>query len=155
VGLDNSVNITGRLTKDVELKMTQKSTPVTSFTLAVKRGFSKNGDVDFVNCVAWSHSANYLAKYASKGDLVSIDGELRSRTFNKDDGSTVFITEVNCNQVAIRNKAGGAEHNEDEAKTEAELKLQPKRQPKQSDHELEETEVYVRGDTITDDDVPF
>jgi len=144
VGLDNSVNITGRLTKDVELKMTQKSTPVTSFTLAVKRGFSKNGDVDFVNCVAWSHSANYLAKYASKGDLVSIDGELRSRTFNKDDGSTVFITE-----------AGSAEHNEDEAKTEAELKLQPKRQPKQSDHELEETEVYVRGDTITDDDVPF
>jgi len=159
VGLDNSVNITGRLTKDVELKMTQKSTPVTSFTLAVKRGFSKNGDVDFVNCVAWSHSANYLSKYASKGDLVSVDGELRSRQFAKDDGATVFITEVNCNQVSIRSKVGGAEHNEDEAQaqTQPESRQRARRQPQQqpSDHGLEETEVYVTGDTITEDDVPF
>lgn len=154
MGLDNSVNITGRLTKDVELKATTKGTAVVSFTLAVKRGFSKNGDVDFINCVAWSHSANYLSKYASKGDLVSAEGELRSRTFDKQDGSMAFVTEVNCNQVSIRSKSGGGEAVDDGEAQEP--KPQARKQAQQpSDHGLEETEVYVTGDTITEDDVPF
>lgn len=92
----NNVTITGRLTKDVDLRYTQSGTAVASFTLAVNRQFKKEGqpDVDFINCVMWAKSAETLASYTSKGSLIGVTGRLQVRNYDNKEGVKVYATEV-------------------------------------------------------------
>ena len=97
----NKAILVGRLARDVELRTTQGGTSVASFTLAVNRRF-KNADggydADFINCVAWRQSAEYLCKNYSKGDMVGISGSIQTRSYDKD-GSKVYITEVIADEI--------------------------------------------------------
>ena len=79
----NSISITGRLTKAIELKSTQSRLSVCTFTVAVQRPHTKE-TTDFIPCVAWRQRAEFLAKYARKGSRVGITGTLTSRVY--DDG---------------------------------------------------------------------
>lgn len=92
----NNVTITGRLTKDVDLRYTQSGTAVASFTLAVNRQFKKEGqpDVDFINCVMWAKSAETLANHTSKGSLIGVTGRLQVRNYDNKEGVKVYVTEV-------------------------------------------------------------
>ena len=94
----NNVSLTGRLTRDPELKYTNGSnTPVLSFTLAVNRNFkNKRGDVeaDFINCVAWNKAAENISNYFQKGSLIGIEGSIQTRTYDDKDGKRVYLTEV-------------------------------------------------------------
>lgn len=94
----NNVSLTGRLTRDPELKYTNGSnTPVLSFTLAVNRNFkNKQGDVeaDFINCVAWNKAAENISNYFQKGSLIGIEGSIQTRTYDDKDGKRVYLTEV-------------------------------------------------------------
>lgn len=94
----NNVSLTGRLTRDPELKYTNSSnTPVLSFTLAVNRNFkNKQGDVeaDFINCVAWNKAAENISNYFQKGSLIGIEGSIQTRTYDDKDGKRVYLTEV-------------------------------------------------------------
>ena len=100
----NSVNISGRLTKDPEIRKTASGKSVCSFTLAVDKKMSReqkeqakqNGDptADFISCVAWNHDADYLSTYGQKGNLVEISGRLQSRSYDDKDGKRVYVTEV-------------------------------------------------------------
>ena len=79
----NSVAMTGRLTREVELRYTKSGTAVGSFTLAVDRQFkSKSGEreTDFVNCQVWRKSAENFANFTHKGALVGIQGRIQTRT---------------------------------------------------------------------------
>ena len=94
--MDNKVMIIGRLTATPELHKTSNEKSVTRATIAVNRRYKdQNGEreADFINIVLWGKSAETLASYASKGSLISLDGELRTRRYEKD-GVTHYVTEV-------------------------------------------------------------
>lgn len=93
----NNVVLTGRLTKDAELKYTGTGTAVASFTLAVDRTFKNaNGEkeTDFINVVAWRKTAETLATYTKKGSLIGVQGRIQTRNYEGNDGKRVYVTEV-------------------------------------------------------------
>lgn len=93
----NKVFIMGRLTRDPELRRTNSGTAVTSFTLAVDRDF-KNADgtkeTDFIDCVAWRSTAEFAAKYFTKGRMAVVDGKLQIRDWQDKDGNKRRNAEV-------------------------------------------------------------
>lgn len=92
----NKVVLVGRLTKDVELRTTPQGVSVCSFTIAVNRRFknaSGEYEADFINCVAWRQTAEFLSKYFSKGRMVGISGSIQTRSWEKD-GERRYATEV-------------------------------------------------------------
>ncbi|XOV23449.1 single-stranded DNA-binding protein [Lacticaseibacillus paracasei] len=100
----NSVSLTGRLTRDVDLRYTQSGTAAGSFTLAVDRKFkSKNGEreTDFVNCQIWRKSAENFANFTKKGSLVGVEGHIQTRTYDNAQGQKVFVTEVIVDNFAL------------------------------------------------------
>ena len=79
----NRITIMGRLTRDPEIRYTQSQTPVTSFTLAVDRDFGgRDGgekQTDFIDCVAWRQTAEFVSKYFTKGSMAVVSGRLQLR----------------------------------------------------------------------------
>ena len=92
----NRVVLTGRLTRDLELRRTQSGTSVVSFTLAVDRNFRREGqpEADFINCVAWNRQAETMAQYLHRGSLIGVDGRLQTRNYENQQGQRVYVTEV-------------------------------------------------------------
>jgi single-strand DNA-binding protein len=93
----NRVILIGRTTKDVDLRRTTSGTAVSTFTLAVENRFvQKDGQntADFISCVAWNNTAEFLDKYVKKGSLVSIEGRIQTRNYDNKDGNRVYVTEV-------------------------------------------------------------
>lgn len=109
----NKVVLIGRLTKDPELNFTQGSgTAVTKFTLAVDRRFKKEGQqqADFIPIVVWGKNGENTANYTEKGKLVSVAGRIETRSYNANDGSKRFVTEVVAEEVKFlefKNKSDG------------------------------------------------
>ena len=98
----NKVLLIGRLAREVELRYTQSGTAVASFTLAVNRKFSnQNGEheADFVNCVAWQRTAEFVANYFNKGQQMALEGRLQVRSYDGNDGQRRWVTEVVADQV--------------------------------------------------------
>lgn len=93
----NSVTISGRLTADVEVRKTQSGLSVASFTVAVQKD---KEHADFINCVAWRQSADFLGQYSHKGDMVGVMGRLSTRDYERD-GQKVYVTEVIADRVEI------------------------------------------------------
>jgi len=92
----------GRLTRDPELRNTQSGLPVASFTLAVDRDFApKDGkkEVDFIDIVAWRHTAEFVEKYFSKGKMAVVDGRIQTRTYDDRDGNKRKAFEVVADSV--------------------------------------------------------
>ena len=99
----NHITIMGRLTRDPELRRTGSGTAVASFSVAVDRDFGKNEngekETDFIDCVAWRNTAEYISKYASKGRMVVVSGRLQIRSWTDKDGNKRRTAEVvadNC-----------------------------------------------------------
>ena len=94
----NKAILMGRLTKDPETRYTQSTnTQVTSFTLAVNRRFTKEGEerqADFINIVAWGKTAEFCSKYFKKGRQVGVIGRIQTRNYDDDKGVKHYITEV-------------------------------------------------------------
>lgn len=110
----NSVALTGRLTKDVDLRYTQSGTAVGSFTIAVDRQFrSANGEreTDFINCAIWRKSAENFANFTHKGSLVGIEGHIQTRTYDNAQGQKVFVTEVIVENFALLESRQASQNN--------------------------------------------
>ena len=93
----NKIFIMGRLTRDPELRRTQSGTPVTSFSLAVDRDFkSQSGEkeTDFIDVVAWRSTAEFVAKYFTKGRMAVVEGRLQMRDWTDKDGNKRRSAEV-------------------------------------------------------------
>lgn len=93
----NHIVIMGRLTRDPELRYTQSQTPVASFTVAVDRDYTdQSGErgVDFIDCVAWRSSAEFVNNYFRKGQMIVVDGRLASRKWEDRDGNKRTAWEV-------------------------------------------------------------
>lgn len=94
----NNITISGRLTADPELRYTNTSKPVTSFTLAVDRD-GKNAGTDFISCVAWNHTAEFVSKWFSKGGMAIVNGRLQMRNYEDKNGNKRTAAEVVANSV--------------------------------------------------------
>ncbi len=139
----NKVCLTGRTTKDIELKYNQNNIAITSFTLAVTRKFkNQNGEYesDFINCIAYKSTAELLNKYVKKGDLLGIEGRIQTRNYEKD-GKRIYVTEVIVDSMDF------LQAKKDESKQETENTKQ-----KLSDDVFSEFGSSIE---ITDDDIAF
>lgn len=97
----NLVVLTGRLTADPELKTTPSGVSVTSFTIAVQRSY-KSGEepiTDFIYIQAWRHTAEFIAKYFKKGNMIGIEGSIQTRRYTDKDGNNRTAFEVVANNV--------------------------------------------------------
>lgn len=151
----NSVVLVGRLTKDIELRKTQSGLSVASFTVACDRRLSqeqKNNNeqsADFINCVAWRGSADFLGSYAHKGDTVGVDGRIQTRSYDRD-GQRVYITEVLANSVNLL-------HSKQTVQSQEQASYEP--QPTQAIQEPKPQQMsdfdYLPNVDVSPDDLPF
>ena len=97
----NRVIMIGRLVADPELRTTPNGINVASLRIAVDRPYSKNAEKksDFFNVVAWRQNAEFISRYFSKGRLIGIEGSLQTRSYDAQDGSKRYVTEVIADNV--------------------------------------------------------
>ena len=98
----NNVVLTGRITRNLELKQTNNNNSSLNITLAVERNFKdQNGQkqTDFISCKAFGKRAETIAQYCQKGDLIGVTGSIQTGSYQKQDGSTVYTTDVMVNEL--------------------------------------------------------
>ena len=95
----NNISITGRLTKAPELKYTATNKPVLSFCIACDEGYGDNKQTDFIDLVAWNATAEFIARNFDRGDLMSVTGRLKTRTWEDGNGTKRKATEVRVQSV--------------------------------------------------------
>lgn len=110
----NKTILGGRLTADPELKQTTSGISVCSFSLAVNRKFQKEGEqqTDFINCVAWRSTAEFISRYFKKGSSLCIVGNIQTRTWTDQNNQKRYATEVIVDEamfVDSKNDAQGTE----------------------------------------------
>ena len=145
----NSVNLTGRLTRNPELRKTQSDIAITNITLAVNRTFTDaNGErqADFINCVLFRKTAEIAQQYLRKGNLVGVTGRLQSRSYDNKDGQRVFVTEVVVENLAfLESKQQSQDSNQ-----QSQQYSQPQVRNGQQENPFASGSVE-----ITDEDLPF
>ena len=107
----NKAILIGRLTRDPEMRTTSSGIATTTFSIAVNRNFTnQNGDreADFINIVTWRKQAENVAKYCTKGSQVAIDGRIQTRTYDAQDGSKRYVTEVVADNVTFLGSKNGS-----------------------------------------------
>ena len=93
----NKVILMGRLTRDVEMRQTTSGATVARFSIAVNRRFKNsegNYDADFINCVAWRQTGEFISRYFQKGSMIAVVGSIQSRSWDGQDGKKQYATEV-------------------------------------------------------------
>lgn len=109
----NHIVIMGRLTRDPELRYTQSQIPVASFSVAVDRDRAPQGadrETDFIDCVAWRHTAEFVSKYFAKGSMAVVSGRLQMRDWTDRDGNKRRSAEIVADNVYFgetKRKDGG------------------------------------------------
>lgn len=110
----NKVILQGRLVAAPELRRTQSGAAVAAFRIACDRDYAgKDGrrEADFLPCVAWRHSAEFVSRYFGKGDMILLEGRLQVREYTDRDGVRRYVTEVMVSQVNFcggRNSGGSS-----------------------------------------------
>lgn len=104
----NHITIMGRMTRDPEMRYTQNQTPVASFTLAVDRDFNPQGEkqTDFIDCIAWRGTADFVSKYFRKGSMTVASGRLQLREWTDKDGNKRRSAEVVAEHVYFGESKG-------------------------------------------------
>lgn len=100
----NKVILMGRLTKETELKKTQSGKSVAAFTVAVDRRFQKQGEekqTDFINCVSWGTTAEFVGRYFGKGQMIALVGSIQVRNYEDGEGKRHYATEVIVDEVSF------------------------------------------------------
>lgn len=111
----NKAIIIGRITANPELRTTQSGNQNTTFSLAVNRNYTKEDgtrETDFINCTAWKKTAENIVKYCSKGSQIAIEGRIQTRSYDAQDGTKRYVTEVlveQCTFLGAKVEAGDKE----------------------------------------------
>lgn len=108
----NRVILMGRITHDLELKQTPSGISSLTFSVAVERNYAdQNGErqSDFIRCVAWRQTAEFIGKYFGKGRMIALEGQLRTRTYDDKNGTKHYVTEVYVDKASFTGepKQGG------------------------------------------------
>lgn len=159
----NRVVLTGRLTKDPELRVTQSGTQVCKFTLAVNRTFTNaqgERQADFINCIAFSKTAENVNNYLHKGSLTGVDGRLQTRSYDNKEGQRVFVTEVVCDNIQFLESKSSENNQADYSNNQQQQQYS---QPTQT-NQYQQKQPPIGGNPfnnangpidISDDDLPF
>lgn len=139
----NKVVLTGRLTKDIEIRYTNSNKAYSSFSLAVNTGYGDNQRTDYIECVAWEKRAELLSKYCSKGSKLLIEGKIQTNSYDAPDGSKRYTTKVIVENLEfLENKSGNKENNEIKSTAE-------------NTAESAEDPFASFGEEIKDEDLPW
>lgn len=95
----NRVILTGRLTGEPQLKYTNSNKPVCSFSVAVNKRINGENNADFINCVAWNTTAEFISKYFKKGQAIGLTGRLQNRSYEDSNGQKRYVIEVVIEEV--------------------------------------------------------
>ena len=144
----NKAILMGRLTRDPELRHTGSGTPVCSFSIAIDNGYGENRQTDFINCVAWNKTAEFVEKYFTKGRMIIVVGRISTRTWEGQDGKKNYVTEVVASEVSF----GESKRNAEEGGYTAPSKAVPTDAPVPEMPQQEEDEFVALE---TNDDLPF
>ena len=109
----NSVNLTGRFTRDPDIRYTDAGSTIARFSLAVDRRFKQEGGptADFISCVAFGKTAEFIEKYFRKGMKMEVSGRIQTGSYTNQEGSKVYTTDVVAEQVGFaESKAAGQSH---------------------------------------------
>ena len=153
----NKVLLVGRLTRDPEMRTTGTGMVVTKFSVAVNHNFTdRNGErgVDYINCSAFNRQAENIAKYCKKGSLVSVEGSIRTGSYDAPDGTKKYTTDVACNQVNFLSTKNDYSNNFEANPMPIDNNYQ---EPEIPSTNLEEDPFKSFGEEITlsSDDLPF
>ena len=155
----NKIILVGRLTKDPEVRTTSAGFNTVNFTVAVNRNFKNkdgNYDADFLPCVAFRQTADFVSKFFKKGSMISLDGRVQTRSYDAQDGSKRYVTEVvveNVEFVGGKNDNGSGPVNNDyvDAPAQAPIDEMPEYDIPTSDP----YENYDKEVSLSDNDLPF
>lgn len=131
----NNIAIVGRLTKDVETGTTNSGIEYARFNVAVQSEFkTADGErkADFFPCIAWRDTANNIAKYFKKGNPIGVVGSINSRTYERADGTSQVIWEIN-----VKNFSFVGSSSEETSKTKTEVQTSMKLEPLDEDTEVD------------------
>jgi single-strand DNA-binding protein len=106
----NSVNLMGRICKEVEVKTAQSGTAHLSFTLAVTREYKKEGEErqsDFISCKAFGKTAEFIGKYFGKGSLVAVGGKIQTGSYDNKEGVKIYTTDIFVDKVYFTGEKKG------------------------------------------------
>lgn len=146
----NKAILIGRLTADPELRTTTNGITVASFTVAINRLYkNQNGEqeADFIRCVAFRKVAKNIGRYVHKGSKIAVEGSIQTRTYDGQDGTKRYVTEVICSSVEFLDSRN-TNQNDDYS--------QPGYQTPQTQTNADDSffDANVKVD-ITEDDLPF
>lgn len=112
----NHVILMGRLTNNPELRYTStNNVPVTRFTLAVDRGYKQGEErqADFISCIAWNKTAEFVEKYFSKGKMIIVSGRIQTGSYEKE-GKKVYTTDIVAEEVSFGESKGESKPQQEE-----------------------------------------
>jgi single-strand DNA-binding protein len=145
----NKIELTGRLTRDPDLRYTPNNRPIAQFTIAVNRRYAKETDeikADFFPIVVWGKQGENCKTYLLKGSMVGIIGTLRNRSYEKD-GNTRYITEVIAEEVEFLTPKKTTDNSNNETI--------PGEEHTPYDYQEEQASIYDNEFQLNDDDLPF
>lgn len=112
----NHITIMGRFTKDPELRRTQSGTGVASFTIACERDYTGKAsgvkETDFIECVAWHKTADFVEEYFRKGMMAVVSGRLEIRSWQDKDGNKRKTAEIRVEDIYFAEKKNGSDFKE-------------------------------------------
>ncbi len=159
----NKVILIGRLTRDPEMRTTASGMNVTRFSIAVNRTYQdQNGErgVDYINCVAWRKQAENIAKYCTKGTQVAVDGRIQTGSYDAQDGSKRYTTDIVCDNVTFLgskgdNNGGTYNNNNNNYNAPSDSFNEPDTNMPTSDISEDPFKDFGSEIALSDDDLPF
>ena len=145
----NRAVLVGRLTKDPDVRKTQSGLSMATFTVAcdrMKKKDEQESQADFIRCIAWRQSAEYMERYAKRGMIVGVDGRIQTGSYEKN-GTTVYTTDVVCDNVRILS--------EKKQTSEARTVATESHSMKDYANEVSQDFGTQNDPYITDEDLPF
>ena len=142
----NKVILIGRLTKDADVKISSTGISIVRFTLAVDRRFKKDNEqtCDFISCVAFSKTAEFLEKYGKKGTKFVVEGSIQTGSYSNKDGNKVYATDIVLQSVEFAESKANAQNNSTApalAPAPAQASVIP--------------DDFIKVDDINEDELPF
>ncbi|MBF7112611.1 single-stranded DNA-binding protein [Pediococcus pentosaceus] len=155
----NRTVLVGRLTRDPELKYTNSGRAVASFNIAVNRQFTNSQgerEADFINCVIWNKTAENFCNFTRKGSLVGIDGRIQTRSYENQQGTRVYVTEVVAENFSLLESKNSSQNEQfEQNRPQNNGQNYQNKQNGQSSPSRNPNDPFNSMPDIKDDDLPF
>lgn len=156
----NRVILMGRITNDLEIRQTQSGTSVLNLRIAVDRNSRQEEEKqsDFITCVAFNQRAEFINKYFHKGNLIAIEGNLRSSTYDDKNGSRHYVTDVWIDNVSFTGERASDRDNSGSSSFQSSYRQPTQQQPAYNEPASNPIAIGNMDDfeeILSDDGIPF